>query len=408
MDFKQREDFALNKTEIIDGNRIKIGLIKSNKYLIIDPTQIDLVEQLINDVTANNISIKDKVLVIEVYRNAYMTTQQCEKLIKFREVLTQNGCEVKVHDGDLWELDDVIRANSQLDNAVNKIKSTTINENGKSRPLNEMEKFLMAYKFVTNRKFKDNLQNADSPRSITSILKTGDVVCVGFATLLKEMCNRLDIECYVNHCQVQDAVGQGGHQNNVVVINGNPYYCDACWDCVKADGQNTHLNHCLIPCDDIYSFNGTSISKSDAPYMDMELDRKNAIEAIEKLKTINEETYFEVATQTWFNRYVNIIYKDQKKPDFTNPFIKPSYEEVVEYIEKIIKQIDSHSNISPITIDQIETTLKNLYEANGHNRAEAVEKVGQIIQSNITNAGINFTSEATNCFAQEYNKSLVL
>ena len=87
---------------------------------------------------------------------------------------------------------------------------------------------------------------------ITSIFKNQECVCVGFATLLKEMCNRLEIECYSNSCTVieKDTGNHFGHANNIIVLDDKVYYCDACFDCDAETRPKDNYAYCLLSIED--------------------------------------------------------------------------------------------------------------------------------------------------------------
>ncbi len=415
MNSEQYMEYLKNSTSlIIDSNKINLSGVDDCKYLTLQTSQIEFIDKILNEAKAKNISFGNKPMIIEISNNAYLTRQQCENLVKNRDELRSMGCDLKVLDGDFWDLEDIFEANEHLDKAVDKIKNATIEENGKTRHLNEMERFLMAYMFVTNRKYHENEENKSSSRKITSILKTEDIVCVGFATLLQEMCNRLDIECYRNACGVKSRNDNEkyGHENNIVVIDGNPYYCDACWDCIQEDREEKHFNYCLLPCDDALEFNSCVILNPDAPYTTMNADKERAIEALEQLKIterFGQQECFKLTANTWFKKYIDVVYKDvNPKPDLTNPFKRSSREEIIQYLEKLIVEIDKKNKDNFYTLDAFENALRNVYKANGYDEERANKKVDAIIENNIEKAGKIFMNNATNCFAKEYNKSLEL
>ena len=120
----------------------------------------------------------------------YLTIEKCNSLFKVRETLKTKGSNLKIKDGKFWEIEEVLAVSSKLDELVNKIKTSTVEEDGKKRPLNELEKFLWIYSFVANRKFQGNELDPASPRRITSIFQTGDCVCAGFANILKELMDK--------------------------------------------------------------------------------------------------------------------------------------------------------------------------------------------------------------------------
>lgn len=413
----RNEDWCVNLfkidsiTEINESTKRRI---KNNKYISILSNNIESLSDKVKLLLDNNVDLTDKVFAIDVVHGSYLTYEQCKEIEKNKTLLEEMGATFKVKDGNYWNLEEVSSVATQLDEVVNKIKSATVEENGKNRPLNELEKFLWAYSYVANRKYNKNNIDLDSPRKITSIMTTGDCVCVGFATILKELCSKLDIECYMNSCQVNDKIRnvQEGHCNNVVVIGETAYYCDACWDCLT-EGRRPRrtFSNCLIPFDDRKDSISTSISELTSPYADVAGDLediKNNLNRILSMDTLSETEFKEFVSQGIHNRlsrYWNLIPQYQYKG--ADYFMNRNYkEEAVYYYSEAIKLIEKKQIKQPLKIEDFEKALMNIYKSIGNSEEKALEKTKADIDASIAEAGLCYYDTSKNCFAKEYYKQL--
>lgn len=415
LSYKRNEEYFLNKYDIDNLTEVNdrvIRFILNNKYLTLRANNIDFAKDKLEILFNNNIDIAGKIITLEIVDGCYLTLDQCEKAKKMSEAIQQAGAEFKVLDGNFWDLEDVIAAASALDDIVNKINSATVEENGHTRPLNELEKFLWAYSYTANRKYKVNLTDLSSPRKITSIIKTKDCVCVGFATILHELCTRLNIECHMNSCQVQNKDGTqelGGHHNNLVVINNQAFYCDSCWDCVpKIENGRRTFCHCLIPFEDekLHSVN-YSFSDPSAPFVDIVADEeeiRNALDFIQSKEELSSEEYSQLFV---YNSapYIYRKYIQDKKGNNIN-FSNSYKDEALFYLNEGINLIKSRKIKNPMTIEDFEKAIYNIYRAIGNSEETAREKTYLDIETSINTAGCAFLPDATNCFAQAYYNKL--
>ena len=122
-------------------------------------------------------------------------------------------------------------------------------KNSKASPF---EKYLMIYRYVSQRRYISNEETQGKTRDIISILNGDDIVCAGYANLLKWICNEVGIEC-----ETQDVnVGTEAHRNNRVYIKDDKYgldgwfYADATWDSHGYENSQRY-SFCLVPIDDV-------------------------------------------------------------------------------------------------------------------------------------------------------------
>lgn len=416
VNFKRNEDWFLNNIDLNNVNECSessIRRINNAKYLRVASSDIGSVAEKLKMLKAANVNLQGKEFVIEVVSGCYLTKEQCDQLSSIKHEIQACGSSLRIKDGDFWELEEVSVVASSLDEVVTKITSATIEQDGVKRSLNELEKFIWAYSFVANRKYVANTFDLDSPRHITSIMKTGDCVCVGFATILKELCNRLNIECYINSCQVLDRTNNSyeGHCNNVVVINGEAYYCDACWDCVSEKRRPRRtFAHCLTSFQDVQT--KYEIQDVTAPFVDFEGDLQklqSGLQLIQSKETITEEEYKEFMSYRMANiigKYIKIIpqYEYKNKTDF---FLNRKYkEEAIFYYTEAIRLIESKKIKKYITLEDFETSLQNIYMCMGNSATAAEEKTKLDIDASVAEAGLSYLDSANNCFSKEYHNKL--
>jgi len=411
LEFLNNSDFWLTdiKNKNIDESIEKIMKTDNLFIKFANLDKIDYILQLLHD---NNVDLTGKNIVIQFYRETYITTDQCRKLFDVRHKVRLIGADLKVNDGGLWELEDVLFANEQIDNVVNKINTAIVKENGKDRPLNEIEKFLWAYKFVANRRYRESEDNLESSRRITSIFNTGDIVCVGFARLLKELCNRLGIECYMNKCEVfvKEENKIYMHQNNIVVINNTPYYCDTCFDCIDQYDENT-FNYCLIPVEDSKKLKKFEIRNPTAVFIDINEDKQQILNTLEEVSQKEYMSFMDYIMVDVMLKYKNLVPEYKSNNDrhqnstVDDIFTKNYKEEVIYYLKAILKIINKKQAI-PLSLSEFEKALTNVYKASGYDEEKSQQKVDETIEINIELAGEEFEDSAQNCFAQEYYKRL--
>lgn len=80
-------------------------------------------------------------------------------------------------------------ANEIINQFLNKLKQLKILDGNEERPLNQLEKFLCIYEFVSNRVKEE----AETSHDVIGVLKTNKAVCEGFSNLLQLLCNQVEI-----------------------------------------------------------------------------------------------------------------------------------------------------------------------------------------------------------------------
>lgn len=379
---------------------------------------IDCMKADFDKLISLGVNLKDKFIGVNLYNSDnYLTGPICEKLKQFEAYLSTQNANLVIVAEDLFNLDQIVITNMKLDDEVNYINSLRL-EAENNRPLNDMEKFLMVYDFCTNFKYQENENHKEYSRNITSILNSTDIVCVGYAILMREMCARLGIECYNISSTVIDKelqVDIGGHQNNIVVLDNKMYYADACWDCYTPKSKGLKLyNHCLIPIEDKNNF-----AKVDVDYNEFScpLGKKDYFlsQAKDFLKRLEDDTLESVNEIDGFLLNFNKLNKNNETPTFDMQWdiTKMKYDEFRKLklnfeLNIVIRRLKQYEYGSSIDYETFEKALMNTYLAKGMNEKSAQSLLDRTMDINERRAKKKFNKKATNCFVVGKTKELEL
>jgi len=233
---------------------------KNNKQF-----NLDLVKTYINTIKQLYPQKKYDLFVTYIMKENYiLDTDNCRELEKIDNYLRKNysiQLLIKSKEEILSNgFRSVINANRKIDEIANKINNTTY----KGGPLSPFEKFMLVYEEVTNHIYKsDGRFMQYSSNHWVPVLNGDKIVCTGYASLLKAICERVfssdEIKVFENHMKVykkNSDIILGGHANNVVFIKDEKYkingmfYVDACWDSKRENIDKTYA-YCCIPIIDI-------------------------------------------------------------------------------------------------------------------------------------------------------------
>jgi len=356
---------------------------------------------------------KGKLVSVKIEGATRLSIQELEILMEIEDYLKSIGAQLKIQEKlNLFTIEEIITANSKIDSLVNHINSLTVpTEN--NRPLNEFEKFLLAYDFCTNFKYKENKRDNSKSRNVISVLNGNSIVCVGYASLLEEICRRLDIECYsmtvTSYLGVEEsdliedairAMAGGNHRNNIVVLDDKIYYADACWDSVtgenwrKSNGKGKGLkkyNHCLIPISDRRKLSKGRHVEYDDTFSFLDNIEKELGEIDVLIKLLESKKLH----KNDFDRYI------RKYSLFVEPGAIRTIRDAIEYLNIVREFLKKNQQVEPIGYEKFEQALINIYLAKGKSLNEAQELVKKSMDYNFELARELFNDEATNCFAVE-------
>lgn len=119
-----------------------------------------------------------------------------------------------------------IDATSKLSKWADEIKEAKVN----GKELSPYEKYLYAYEIASHYLYKNNNKgDAAASRNVVRVLNGDKIVCVGFSSLLKELCDRLGIKCRLVRTMaksVKKGESQNGHMLCMIIIEDPKYDLD--------------------------------------------------------------------------------------------------------------------------------------------------------------------------------------
>lgn len=255
-----------------------------NKYCKNINVSIDLLEYLLESGKFQElIEIAPNADIIVELNKMLEPTQEVNTIAMADQLLKEHNRKLYIGEyykslNILYELNDVLFANKQLDDWANEINSATVG--GKN--LSVLEKFIYAYMIVKDRYYKkeDDIRYKWLSRNIVSVLNTDYCVCVGFAGLLKELCSRIGIKC----CDKSVKVGEYHAINAVIIddakygIENALYYSDPTHDCLSVG--DTFLHSLLPNIEEVYD-----------SYFDIENEKCKELDKNEKNLFSDEKTF---------------------------------------------------------------------------------------------------------------------
>ena len=242
--------------------------------------------------------------------------------IKFNEFyLTRNYTDLET----CWDLDQVVKANAEIDKVVDKIKRLK---------LSPYETMVYIHKYLTQNYdyghfyVSGNLEdrNSENNRSIVAAIKNKQTVCAGFASMTKAIIDRLNLSQL--KCKYQGVVswdynaalepeGRGGHVLSLITIQDpkynidGMYFDDATWDNkTRKTPHGRGYAYFMYPVEDMFNlidYNLTVAKGSRAQPINCKCKLYNMPLEYEKCKPIPYET---------FEKAVKRVYSLEK--DFLN------------------------------------------------------------------------------------------
>ena len=202
-------------------------------------------------------------LVISTAYDESFTIGELKQIYSLRKKLGDNGRRIYFADYDSkYSIESVLHANAKLSSWASEINHATYN----GRPLSQLEKFMSAYKIVTNfaqYSLENEGSNPALSRAISSILNYSKndqlICCVGYASLLQALCSRIGIACEIQREQILDEDESrnfaGNHQTCRVFIDDPTYgvkgfyHSDPCFDSLTDRNPYGTLLYALNPFD---------------------------------------------------------------------------------------------------------------------------------------------------------------
>lgn len=363
---------------------------------------LDTIKEIINELKGTiykKIRIKYAIEKFQTINN-----EECSELAEINNYIKQTtNKELLLSDDNFeyYEFSKVINANRMINPLIDKIKKSQYST---------FEKFMLVYEFATKFCYKevDENEKKSISRHWVSVLNTDKIVCVGYASLMKELCDRIFNENELKiFCQSLTTIDlntkeQGLHANNAIYIKDEKYgidglfYLDACWDSSKAGKTNQAYSFCCIPFEDITKFKYEYLDLNESlalPYLH-ELDDYKTYANEQTYKTYTkgllyaqyyqEELYF---YKNKFNVQVNIdknISTNANKRFIENIIksIKEKKPEILNSITDIDLPLYFDEKLEHLKIKDVHDNIMNLRLSNFNDIFPCLEKCFDKIKSN--------------------------
>lgn len=183
-----------------------------------------------------------------------LSVEQVEKNRELEAYANENGVRFAYlgEARDFYQTEQVLSATRIGKTIVDYINNTN------ATPL---EKYLMVYKFLAQHRYYLNNEFSGKSRDVLSVLTQKDIVCAGYANLMKWICDRIGIKCEKQSLKS----GIHGHRTNKIYIKDEKYgidgwyYADSTWDSIGKDlfrdqtilYEDKTYNFCLVPFDKV-------------------------------------------------------------------------------------------------------------------------------------------------------------
>lgn len=237
----------LNKKDI--NIRVGIDTLNSNQ---------------LNDEMTNYLYNKNQTELLSSLHN-FLVDSKCEGIV-IGEFIQIKGID------DLaktWTFQQVAEANNQIDEIVSFIKNAK---------LSTFETMLFIHKAATSFEYNNTDDKfLEVGRVLPSIFKDEKIVCSGYASFVKAVIDKLNMEnilkgvltCELVGCRLEEKDANGeikdtAHCHNLIHIEDEKYGIkgvyveDACWDCAKNQSKDMEdgrgFVHCLYPVSDLLHF----------------------------------------------------------------------------------------------------------------------------------------------------------
>lgn len=163
----------------------------------------------------------------------YLDLTKISLLIKSSSIASKTTYRVSIVPNNTSSyLSDSFKSNSDVENAINKVKTEKINIiNSISKEASDYEKALKVHDYlVKNLEYESSLQEENN-RNIYGALIEKKVVCEGYAKSFKYLMDELNIECIIVSGTATNSSGiSEAHMWNYIKLNDKWYGVDVTWD----------------------------------------------------------------------------------------------------------------------------------------------------------------------------------
>lgn len=256
---------------------IEIVTLDNIKYLIDISNELNLPFKLyISGSSYKNINPINNI-------NMLFSHSDIDKFLNINKYLKENGYELRFTEDvseltNTWSIDEVITANNSVNSLVDFINK---------HYLSPFEAIAFIHKLTASTfEYQEKEEYGLNSRSLVGILTTDEIVCVGYSTFIKAVCDKLNMnglecECYTCFLEkddgsICDELKEMGfksgvtHMQNLIRITdekygvNGAYVLDTCWDSKTPNFPNGKgYAHFLYPVTDLLCFNDIKFIQHD-------------------------------------------------------------------------------------------------------------------------------------------------
>lgn len=240
-----KDDSAEMFRNYVDEKSVSESEIELNFTAEFLQANLKRVYKLIENYTSQNKTLKLSI------RADYLNFEVADTLQKLKENSNVSIIVKGIEYDESHDLDSIVKVQEESKEFIDYLKELD---------LSPLEKFLIIYNYVGTRVYKLEAkgENPGKSRSVYSVLKGDDIVCVGYANLLVYLCKQAGFENLkiithgINAIKSQTGEPAPGHENNFVYIEDEKYnlkgwyYADACWDSRSSNKELPTVKYCLL------------------------------------------------------------------------------------------------------------------------------------------------------------------
>jgi len=256
------------------------SILDENVDIITDSFKVEQISSFYKLVNDCNKKVNSLILKKESsYIYDKQELQEAEKVSKYCE---KNNIELRIQLGkrevDIVDYKIFLESREKIEEFAEFVENLKIKENEKEVSLSTFEKYVLCHKFVSDRIYNKNLDDnfSSSDKNWAGVLSSDFVICQGYSSLLKCVCDRCfnenELKCFEQRLKAEGAESEDveiNHENNIIYIKDKKYgidglfYADACWDAKNQDDYSKFA-FCLLPIKDArtYKFNKLKFNQS--------------------------------------------------------------------------------------------------------------------------------------------------
>lgn len=328
--------------------------------------------------------------------NYILNTNECKKLEQIDDYLSENYnlnlqmCSQENIDFP-FTFKQTLKANRDIKKVASKIKNATTIKNGEKQKLSPFEKLMIAYEYVTNFAYNDNEYLNLESRHWVPVLNGDYIVCAGYASLMKVLCEEIfseeEVKVFLHKLDVHPKKRNNHHQNNIIYIKDDKYnidglfYLDSCWDSIDRNKEKHHSYFCL-PIKDILQLKNHNLQSTDSlislylSQFDKYRYKLKKDEMITKTNNILLDKNSEISAfiKKHFTDY--ILIDDTKITTEENKILDENIKNKLKIYDSQLKKLKEIKYYYSFQEKHISQYLKNLYaEKSANKRIELLEKI---------------------------------